>query len=315
MIMERILPKTLSKGDTIGVISPSGPVDEDKLKTGLDALIQLGYRTKIGKHVRGKWGYLAGKDEERLEDLHWAFSDDEIDAIFCSRGGYGTNRIIEGVDFELIKSNPKILLGFSDITGLHIPIFQETGLVVFQGPMVVSNWGKGIDEYSRSNLFGIISSSEPIGQVINPKNEPDLGFCGSGSASGQLIGGNLSLLITTLGTPYEIDTCGKILVIEDVGEEPYKIDRYLTHLHNTGKFDKISGLVIGSFTDCCVADSQTNSFDIDQVLDDFLEKIRCPVIKGLVFGHSGTTMTIPIGINASIDADDGRFTIDEGAVI
>jgi muramoyltetrapeptide carboxypeptidase len=315
MTVKRILPRGLSKGDTIGIISPAGPVDRERLKTGIKALEELGYSIRLGRHVVDKWGYLAGKDEDRLADLHWAFADDEVDAVFCARGGYGTNRIISGVDFNLIRANPKILLGYSDITGLHIPIYQKTGLVVFQGPMVVSDWGKGINDYSFRNLFRVISGREPAGEVTNPGDAEGMKFIGSGRVSGPLTGGNLSLLITTLGTPYEIDTRGKVLVIEDIDEDPYAIDRYLRHLHNAGKFDTIAGLVLGSFTNCVKKDSDKDSFSTEEVFNDFIKNISCPIVSGLTFGHSGITTTIPIGINAAIDIDDGRFTIEEGAVI
>lgn len=315
MTVKRILPRGISKGDTIGIISPAGPVDRDRLKKGISALEKLGYKIKLGRHVVDKWGYLAGKDEDRLADLHWAFSDDQIDVVFCSRGGYGTNRIISNVDFNLIRANPKILLGYSDITGLHIPIQQKTGLVVFQGPMVVSDWGKGINGYSLKNLFKVIANPEPAGDLKNPEDAEPLKFMGGGQVTAPLTGGNLSLLITTLGTPYEIDTCGKILVIEDIDEEPYVIDRYMNHLRNAGKFDKIAGLVLGSFTNCVKKDPEKDSFRTEEVFADFFRYLSCPIVSGLVFGHSGITATIPIGVNALIDIDNGRFTIKEGAVI
>jgi muramoyltetrapeptide carboxypeptidase len=315
MTFKKVLPRGISEGDTIGIISPAGPVDRARLKKGISALEGLGYKIKLGKHVVDKWGYLAGKDEDRLADLHWAFSDDEVDAVFCSRGGYGTNRIISKVDFNLIRANPKILLGYSDITGLHIPIHQKTGLVVFQGPMVVSDWGKGINGYSFNNLFKVIAETEPAGEITNPEKAEPLKFIGSGQVTAPLTGGNLSLLITTLGTPYEIDTCGKILVIEDIDEDPYVIDRYLNHLRNAGKFDKIAGLMLGSFTNCVKKDSDKDSFTTEEVFEDFFRDLSCPIVSGLAFGHSGITTTIPIGVNALIDIDTGRFIIKEGAVI
>ena len=303
-------PAVLRKADMIRVVAPAGPEeDPSSLTKGLARLRELGFDISLSKCVKKlkTRGYLAGTDEERAEDLNDAFRDDKVDAVFCVTGGYGTSRILPYLDYDLIKSNPRIFLGYSDITTLHIAIHQKSDLVTFHGPMLTSEF----TDYTLEWLLRPLQHPEPLGELTNPSDGPIIKTINEGKASGKLVGGNLTLIACTLGTPYEIDTKNKILFLEDTEEPPYRIDRYLTQLWLGNKLQDTAGIVVGEFTK--FEPAQTPSLTLWDVLKDRIGGSGKPAIYGLCCGHGKHHLTLPIGVDARIDATEGRIWIEESA--
>ena len=309
-----IKPKQLSDGATIGIISPaSRPSDEKKYRNGIQYLINLGYKVVESQHVLDSYGYLAGNDKDRVDDLNLMFRDTQIDAIFCSRGGYGTPRIINEIDFEAIKKNPKIFVGYSDITSLNLAIWQKTGLINFSGPMVAVEMGKGIDPFTELRFWETLKSTEQIGELRNPYNS-SVQIVKPGKAKGRLLGGCLSLINVVLGTPYCPDFNNAILFIEDIEEEPYRIDRYLAQLKMAGILHQINGLVIGQFVDCVPSEPEKPNLKLDQIFDDYFSDLDIPIISNFAYGHVPVKHTMPVGAEVELDADHGALIITESVV-
>lgn len=316
-----IRPKVLRPGDTAGLITPSAYVsDPDRLVLAKKTVEYFGLRWKMGPNVGKRNGYLAGSVPERLEDLHAMFRDPGVDAIFAIRGGYGTEQLLDGIDYGLIRGNPKVFLGFSDITALHLAIQKFAGLVTFHGPVVLSGFSEYTQRWFRKALF----STEPLGLVTNPpetnvlRPAHNLRTVRPGKGRGPLIGGNLTLISTTMGTPYEIETRGRILFTEDVGEEPYRIDRMLTQLRLAGKFNDAAGIVFGECRDCGPREYQPSfesTLSLGEVLDEILSQAKAPVYSGLTIGHTDDQLTLPLGVMASLDADRCALTIEEAGVV
>lgn len=303
-------PAVLRKGSMIRVVAPASPEeDPSSLTKNLARLRELGFNVSLGQCVRKlkTHGYLAGTDEERTEELNDAFRDDKVDAIFCVTGGYGTSRILPSLDYDLIKSNPKIFLGYSDITTLHIAMHQKSDLVTFHGPVLTSEF----TDYTLEWLLRTLQHPEPLGELINPSDGPIIKTINEGKASGKLVGGNLTLMACTLGTPYEIDTKNKILFLEDTEEPPYRIDRYLTQLWLGNKLQDTAGIVVGEFTK--YEPTQTPSLTLWDVLKDRIGGNGKPAIYGLCCGHGKHHLTLPIGVDTRIDATEGRIWIEESA--
>ncbi len=312
-----IKPKRLAKGDTVGVIAPASGLSSEDFDKALQNMTDLGFKSKVGKNARNKNGFLAGTDKERLEDLHWAFGDAEVDAVWCVRGGYGVSRILPAVDFNLIKKNPKIFIGYSDITALHLAIFQNCGLVTFHGPVAASTFS---DYTKRHVIDTLMNPSAPYKIELSPENvakESNLfktEVITKGKTRGKIIGGNLSLLSALVGTPFALrNTKGKILFIEDVGEQPYRIDRMLTQLRQSLDLRSLAGIALGVFEDCNPKSEGTQS--LMDVLKDRLGDIGIPVIYGLSFGHIRDQFTLPIGIEAELDTENATMTFLETGVI
>lgn len=306
-------PKSLKQGDTIGLIAPSSPIGEKKAQNCIDWVKSVGYAVKWGESIFGGRGYLSGSDELRAHDINMMFGDKEVDAIFCVRGGYGSMRLLDGIDYELISKNPKIFIGFSDITALHTAFFQKAGLTTFHGPMVAGYAKKDLDDLSRDYLDRALMKAEPLGDIINPPDIPIRVYNG-GCASGKVVGGNLSLLSDTMGTPYEIDTKDKILLIEEVGERPYKIDRMLQHLQLGGKFKDAAGIIIGDWAECEPEEGK-ESLTIDEIIEDIVVPCGKPILSGYKIGHCSPNITIPIGALGYINCSELRFAITESAVV
>ncbi|WP_366247783.1 LD-carboxypeptidase [Terribacillus aidingensis] len=296
------------KGDTIGIVSPAGPIKREELEQGIKIVESLGLHVKLGKHVFDKYGYLAGSDSDRAADLNDMFKDNEVKGIICSRGGYGSARIVEMLDYEAIKQNPKVLLGYSDITYLHTAIRQRTGLITFHGPMVASDMGES--DFAKLSYDLLQQFFIPQDVVYTTAISP-LEAIVHGRATGALVGGNLSLLTSTLGTPDEIDTKGKLLLLEDVSESPYKIDSMLNQLKLAGKLDQAAGILIGDFTDCEAKDPET-SLSFDQVLVDYLTDLEKPVLKGFRIGHCNPNITVPLGTEATMDTKTKTLQVSAG---
>jgi len=306
-----IKPKRLNIGDTIGIISPASPIFKETLKKGINYLKNLGYNVKLGKHVYGERGYLSGTDEERASDLHELFSDNSVKAVFCSRGGYGSIRILKYIDFELIKKNPKIFVGFSDVTALEIAILAKNGLVTFYGPTVAEDLDNEIDYSGFDVLLKIISSETNSHKLdISVHN-----VVRGGKSTGILTGGCLSVFSSLLGTGYFPDSKDAIIFLEDTNEEPYRIDRYLTQLKLCGIFNKACGLIFGKFTRCESKEKDYKGPDVDEIINDTASNLDIPVIKNISFGHIRGKITIPEGIKATINTDKMYLSFDENAVI
>lgn len=310
-----LLGKRLEKGATIGLVSPSGPMETESIKESIEFLKQLGFNVKEGKHIYDKWGYLAGKDADRAHDLLDMFSDKDVDMILCVRGGYGAMRLLPLIDFNIIKNNPKIFAGFSDITVLINNIYSKCNITTFHSPMCNSNLKDKITLESFLNT--LIYGCKPFKiQNTEGKNEGYLNsstnFNGN-SASGILVGGNLSLIASTIGTPYEIDTKDKILFIEDVGEQPYQVDRMLTQLILSGKLQECSGIILGQFENCQLTDYRS-SLTLDEVFKDRLISLGKPMIVNFQCGHSYPRLTIPIGARVKINCTEQNIEVLEPVV-
>ncbi|WP_210366585.1 LD-carboxypeptidase [Bacillus sp. REN3] len=302
-----VKPPRLKKGDTVGVIAPASPPNQENLTRGLKFIEELGLTYKLGKYIKEEHGYLSGKDEERLSDLHDMFIDESIKGIICAGGGYGTARIAARMDFEMVKTNPKIFWGYSDITFLHTAIRQQTGLVTFHGPMLASDIGKVDANQISKDYFSQLF--EPIEIVYNEKIAP-LEEIVPGIAEGILVGGNLSLLSSSMGTPFEIDTEGKILLIEDVNEEPRAIDRMLNQLHMAGKLEAAEGIVIGDFNNC--VPERERSLSLDEVLAHYMKLAKRPALKGFGIGHCSPHISVPLGTRAKLDTAAKALIIESG---
>jgi muramoyltetrapeptide carboxypeptidase len=296
-------PRRLEMGDTIGVIAPAGAVyTEENIIKGVKVLENLGFKVVLGNSCSLKYGYLAGKDHFRVEDVNEFFLDKRINAIFCLRGGYGSARIIDEIDYEVIRNNPKIFLGYSDITALHSAIYKKCELITFHGPMVASDIGSN-DEYTITNMIDCLTGSLT-------KKHFDLNPLVKGDVKGEIIGGNLSLLCSLLKTNYEFDYCNKILFLEDIGEEPYSIDRMLQQLKLSGVFRKVKGVVLGQFTNCEPEDKE-KSLSLKDLINEFFSSMKIPVYSGLPAGHDSSKITIPVGVKIKINENKMYFT-EEG---
>ncbi len=310
-----VKPIALKTGDTIGIIAPaSGIKDKSKINKGIKFLKQHGFKVIEGKHIRKRKNFLATSDKERLEDLHDMYKNKNVKLILCMRGGYGTNRLLNGIDYELIKKNPKILAGFSDITGLSIAIHRKCNQVIFHSPMLTSNFANdNCPPYTIETFFKLICDARPAGSLLAGSNKKKCIIITKGKASGLLTGGNLATVVTTLGTPYEIITKNKIVFLEDVDEALYRVDRMLTHLLNAGKLSDAAGIVLGQFT----LDNAGKNYnkELKEVLTERLGNLKIPVLMDFPFGHIPFTATIPYGIKATLDAyDKGDLIIEESAV-
>jgi muramoyltetrapeptide carboxypeptidase len=309
-----IKPIRISDDATIGIISPAScPPDEEIYRQGVNYLKNLGYNVVESEHVLSKRGYLAGNDVDRVNDLNQMFYDPRINAIICSRGGYGAPRIIDQIDFEAIQQNPKIFIGYSDITSLNLAIWQKTGVVSFSGSMVAVEMGKGIDQFTENYFWKTLTSIEPIGILPNPDNVPIKVF-NHGKSEGRLLGGCLSLIDVLLGTPYCPEYNDAILFIEDIDEEPYRVDRYLAQLKLAGILNQVSGIVVGQFIDCEPKDPEKPSLELDEIFQDYFGPLNIPIITNFAYGHGPIKHIIPIGVHAILDTDQGGLRITESAV-
>ena len=304
----RNLPKRLKKGDTVGVIAPSSPPNLDNLKKALPFLEELGLKVKMGKSVEAKYGYLAGDDDARLADLHEMFEDPEVAGIICAGGGFGAARYADRIDYGLIKENPKVFWGYSDITFLHTAIGEYADLVTFHGPMLASDVGKEEFHERSANMFGQLFG--PFELHYTEEISP-LTVIRSGIAEGELVGGNLSLIRSAIGTKFDLDVKGKILLLEDIDEEPYQVDEMLNQLRMARKFDEAAGIVIGDFKNA-EPKKREKSLTLDQVFEHYFSKLQVPVVKGFKIGHCEPHFSVPLGAKARLDGIDKTLTILPG---
>ncbi len=308
-MMKVLKPARLTKGDTIGIIVPaSPPKDSSVIDKGKEILENKGYNVILGSNCRKKLGFLAGTDEERASDIMAMFADPGVKMVQCLRGGWGAARLLGLLDFDLIRENPKILVGFSDITMLLLSIQQLTGLVTFHGPMITSHFTKDDPPaFTDDSFWRMITEMAPFGSIIMKDHHTPRTII-PGQTEGALVGGNLSIIATTLGTPFEIDTEDKILFIEDVDEKPYRIDRLLTHLLNAGKLQQCNGIICGAFTGAEPGEKSPGEWSqgIDDILNDRLGSLGIPVAMGFPFGHIDEIATLPVGVPARLVVNENN---------
>jgi muramoyltetrapeptide carboxypeptidase len=312
-------PARLSRGDIVGIAAPaSAPPDPRAIDRSIQALEHLGFRTKLPPNVRKRRGFLAGSDRDRASDLMRLFSDPKVRAIVCVRGGYGSARLLPLLDYQLIRANPKILVGYSDITSLHSALWVKAGLGSFHGPMLNSDFIKErMPEFTLNSFLRILTEPQAAGSISQGYNKKTVRVLRAGSAAGQLVGGNISILCASLGTPYQPSFKKKILFFEDLDELPFRFDRMLTQLLNAGLLQQVAGVAIGINKNCKDSKARTAKEYRQTVEDVFKERLLplgVPVISGLPFGHVRWNATLPIGVKALLDGAGGDLVITEPAV-
>lgn len=314
-----IIPQGLKEGDTVGVVSPSSAIFEtEPYEIAKESLEAMGLKVKFGKFVKSSYGHLAGTDEERAEELNNMFRDENIQAVMALRGGSGAARILDKLDYKLIKNNPKIFIGYSDITALHLAIFEKTGLVTYHGPLAVSTW----NSFSFDHFKRLLFDKEKI-TFTNPKDKGDnlaqtknrIRTIQPGEATGRLIGGNLSVLTGIMGSDYfPTNWENNILYLEDVGEQIYAVDRMMSQLQLGGVLDKISGFVFGKCTSCNPGGSGYGSLTMEEVMDHYIKPLHIPAFSGAMIGHIDDNITVPNGLKAKINATNGSIELLENPV-
>ena len=303
--MSVVVPALRSEG-TIALIAPAGPAELDVEKAG-QWMRARGYGLRIFPSVYERDGYLAGSDDTRLNDLHAAFADPDIDAIFCLRGGYGTPRLLDRLDFDLLWANPKPFVGYSDLTAVHLAISRYAGFVTFHGPMFNIDLLGGKQQPTESALFSMLRGQVGAGSVLAHPVAYPLTTIAPGIACGRLLGGNLSMIAAVMGTPYEIDAEGIILLIEDVNEPIYRIDRLLTHLRLAGKLAQVAGVLVGDV-------AGVDKAALERLLKQTFEPLCIPVLAGWRSGHCDPNLTLPMGALVRLDAGEQRLVLEQDVV-
>ena len=314
--METLIPQHLNAGDVVGIVAPAGPITEKQAEQCAEKVKAAGFTPLLADGICKKFGYLAGTDVERASQLNKMFNNKNVKAIICARGGYGTSRILDYLDYDLIKENPKILGGYSDITALSLAVYKKTQLVTFHSSMLVPQATK----YTEDSMWQIFQHGKK-GFIISCEYEPPQNdyvysqkptVLKSGKCRGTLIGGNLTLLETLIGRKYENIFKNKILFIEEVNEPPYKIDRMLTHLRNSINFSGIKGIIFGKMKGCEAQDK--DSLPLDYVIDEFCLRADVPTIKYFSFGHVSSRCTFPIGVKVEMDTNELTVKLLEDCV-
>jgi muramoyltetrapeptide carboxypeptidase len=308
-----IKPAALREGDAVAVVAPASNLKADYLARGVAEIERLGFRARYEPGILDKARYTAGDDRRRAAELTRAFADPEIKAVWAARGGYGSMRLFNLLDEDLIGRRPKIFIGYSDMTALSLYFYRRFGWVTFHGPMAAKDLAGGEEHYDRETLIKAIGAgASPLGEIRSNKTEM-LHRGPAGRVTGRLLGGCLSLIAAMMGAPDELDTRGSILFLEDTATRPYAIDRMLQQLKLAGKFDEVRGIVFGEMIDCVQHPDQ--GYRIQDVLAESTADLNIPVMFGLPSGHSPRgNLTLPLGVTATLDADRGALSIDEAAV-
>lgn len=312
-------PPHLELGDAVGIVAPaSAPAAPQNIDLCIAAVEKLGFKPRLAPHARNRWGFLAGTDRDRASDLMKMFINPKIRAVFCVRGGYGTARLLPLLDYNLIRKNPKVLVGYSDITSLHCALLVKSGLVSFHGPMLNSDFMKGTcPGFTVQSLLRTITVPRPPGSVCQGYSGRAVEGLRPGTVSGRLVGGNLSILCASLGTPYQPSFRKRILFFEDVDEVPYRFDRMLTQLLNSGHLHEVAGIAIGINKNCKDPKAKTAGEYRQSLLDVIRERLSplgVPVVVGLPFGHVASNATLPLGAGALLDGIRGDLIVSEAAV-
>ena len=313
---QKIKPERLREGDTIALVTPGSYISEEELIDSVKNLGALEFKAVYNNSILNRNGYFSNNDKQRAEELMEMFSRKDVNGIMCARGGYGCTRILPLLDYDVIKKNPKVLIGYSDVTALLFGIYSKTGLICFHGPVGISTF----NEFSTSYFKDVLIFPKDKLELISEPDENNVVpvTITNGKAEGELVGGNLSVVVSLIGTDYDIDTKNKIIFLEETMEEPYRIDRMLTQLIMAGKFYNIAGIALGVFDDCeskKESPSFENSFSLMEVLFDRLSNLGVPVVYGLSFGHVKNKFTIPFGIKAELNADEKILTLLETSVV
>ena len=310
-VQTKLKPQVLKYGDTIALTAPAGaifsPTYIDKIANKLKS---LGFKTKSGQTLTKQEGYLAGSDQLRAEEINGFFKDQSVKAIFTLRGGWGCGRILHLIDYQAIKNNPKIIMGFSDITSLLVAITKQTGLITFHGPMGYSSWNK----FSTQQVYSTIVEGKRTKFTNPPEEIENLKTLTPGIAKGEILAGNLTVICSLIGTPYEPSWTGKILCLEEIGEEPYRIDRMLWQLKSCGALNAVSAVVLGSFKKC-EPEFPEESFSLTEVIEQYFKDKKVPAFSGASFGHVKNKFNLPVGANAVIDARTFKFELTESPAI
>lgn len=302
-------PNKLNKGDKVALITPSGFATEEKINIAIENIKSFGLEVYHTDRIFAKYGYLAGTDDERLADLHEAFENEEVKAIFCVRGGYGATRLLEKIDYEIICKNPKIFVGFSDITALHSAFFQKTGLVGVHGIVASSKF----TDFTKKQLNDILFNNLKTYNLPCEWNK----IIAYGSGKGTSVGGNLSLLVSLIGTKFLPSFENKVVFIEEVAEAPYKIDRMLTHLLTATDLKKAEAIIFGTFYKCSAVENNTkneNSLTVDQIIEEKFEDFEKPVLSNINFGHIENACVFPIGVEMCVNTEMQEIFILENIV-
>ena len=297
-------PASLKRGDKIGVAVTAGAVADEQLRAGVEALRAAGFNVELAEGILENKGYLAGEQEKRARVLESFFQREEIAGIFCARGGFGSIQLLPFLDPGLIRRHPKIFVGYSDVSVLLNWLLQKCGLIVFHGPMVAMELARGLEGRAKEFFWRTLLGEKSPWEILLPES------IRPGAAEAEMVGGCLSAIVTTLGTPYEIETEGRLLFLEDVGERPYRIERMLTHLRMAGKLDGIAGAVFGSFTNC----EGEGPRDVKGIIRELFRDAPYPVVAGLAAGHGAENLLLPFGARMSLDADAGILSLLESPV-
>jgi len=313
-----IKPPKLKEGDMIALVTPGSYITEREKEESIKSLRSLGFYVTYSDRLMQKNGYFSATDEERATDLNEKFERKDVQGIMCARGGYGGARILPFLDYDLIENNPKPLIGFSDVTALHYAIYKYSNLITFHGPVSISTFSKfsvrNFEKVLMDLTFEIELTNSTSGSNYNPYG---ITVISEGTAEGELIGGNLSIAVSLIGTEYDVDYSGKIIFVEEFLEEPYRIDRMLTQMIQAGKFEDAAGIALGVFKLC--EPKKTNpsfngSFSLMEVLKERLGNLGIPVIYGLSFGHVVDKFTLPIGVKAELNTETEQLKLLEPAV-
>jgi muramoyltetrapeptide carboxypeptidase len=312
-------PERLCFGDTVGIVAPaSAPPDAKAVDRAAAALEKYGFKPRLAKNVRARLGFLAGSDRDRATDLMAMFTSKKVKAIICLRGGYGAARLLGRLDYEVIRRHPKILSGYSDITSLHCALARKVNLVSIHAPMLNGALADPkVPEFTRRSFFRTVMETGPAGGISAGYEGKTVSVLRGGVAEGRLVGGNLSVLCASIGTPFAPSFAGKILFLEDIGEKPYRLDRMLTQLLNAGILAQVAGVAVGVNRDCLDPDAKPGGEYRQSAADVVKERLSClqvPVVTGLPFGHVELNATIPMGVKATLDANKGDLIITEAAV-
>ncbi|MBQ9526492.1 MAG: LD-carboxypeptidase [Fretibacterium sp.] len=322
----RLRGHTIRPGDCIGILAPGSYANDKDFAGSIELLKEHGYRVKLASSATAMYEHFAGTDRKRAGDINKFFEDDDVKAILCVRGGYGSARILDRLDYKMIAKHPKPLIGFSDVTALHIALGEKAGLSTIHGPMLVSFTRANFDsDYTREQFFSGLSRSEPLGQIPMPaatsadEKPRMLETVIPGTAEGIIVGGNLTVLTSLVGTPWELDGRGALLLLEEVGERPYRIDRMLNQLWQSGLLRRVSGILLGDFVGCEPDEANPiEDFTLEQVLKRYARLSRKPVIRGIPVGHANHNLFLPLGVHAVMRGrEDGAadLVIDEAALI
>ncbi len=304
-------PEHLAKGDTIGIVAPAWSFDRWNFRRGVEKLKRLGFKVKYDHSVFSRYWSMAGHDRERADQMNRMFADKEVKAIFCATGGYGSIRTIPYLDKNIIRKNPKIFLGYSDITILLSYLQRAANMIVFHGPYVAGEIHANMSKITLEYLMSSLMQPAPAGEMTFPS----LKTLRPGKATGMSVGGNMSMLISGIGTPYDIDTDNKVLFLEDVGEDLEVIDNILSHLKMAGKLKKVKGLVFGRMVNC--HDMSGKKYKIQDIVDDILSDLNIPMVYGFPSGHArgrGANVTFPLGISVTLDAQKPSLIFNEAGV-